>query len=82
MESTRQKAKIYDCPNKRMAGHELYRLRNGANLGRKRLGSLMDKWGWHRKKVERFEKVLDFELHPMEMADLLKALNADSLTGI
>lgn len=74
-----QKAKIFNCPNKRMAGHELNRLRTNLSLSEDVLADKMKDWSWYRSKVRRFENAISFELDPIEMQDLLKALSATSL---
>ena len=69
----RQKAKIYASQSKGMDGKELRRLRVAASLSERQLAAAM---GWNRKKVERYQNVLRFEIHHTEMQKLLTVLSA------
>ena len=73
------KAKIFNSPEKCMAGAELRRLREARNLSRRELVGYMDEWGWYRQKVEELERRDSFCLSPQEMTALLKALDATSM---
>ncbi len=75
------KAEISSCPNKRMAGRELRRLRNhpdGKGLSQRQVGVLLGKY---RVQIQRWEELheVEFELHPMIMQQLLSILGASSL---
>ena len=72
------KAEITACPNKRMAGKELRRLRVAADLSEQELA---DGYGTYRQRIVRWEnrRQLKFELEPLEMQQLLKTLGASSL---
>ena len=70
------KAKITNCPNKRMTGLELRRLRNAGDLSKRELA---ERFGTYPKEIQRLEKTSFFEMHPERMEDLLKALGASSL---
>ncbi len=70
------KAKICRCPNYRMSGIELRRLRVAANMSEEELA---DELGTYRVKVQRWEKKKWFELEPDYMQGLLKVLGASSL---
>ena len=72
------KAKIFNSPEKCMAGAELRRLREARNLSRLELAGYMDDWAWYRQKVEELEKRDSFCLGTQEMTALLKALDAKS----
>lgn len=76
---SKQKAKISNCPEKCMKGVELRRLRIGAGLSLAGLATKMSKWGWDVKKVSRLQAKLIIRLDPLEMADLLTALDAMSI---
>lgn len=66
-------AKIINSPNKRMSGRELRRLRVLAGLSENELSILLDTY---RQRIQRWEKMAWFELHPMQMKQLLKVLGA------
>ena len=70
------KAKIYRCPNFRMSGIELRRLRVAANMSEDKLAILL---GTYRQKIQRWEKKKWFEVEPGFMQGLLKVLGASSL---
>jgi len=70
------KAKISSCPNKRMEGRELRRLRVAAGLSERKLA---EKFDTYQRQIQRFEKVQYFELPPKRMHDLLTALSATSI---
>ncbi len=70
------KAKIRACPNKRMAGTELRRLRVAVDMSEQELA---DRFGTYREKIQRWEGRSEFELVPMQMQRLLTALGATSL---
>ena len=71
-----QRAHITACPNKRMAGTELRRLRAGANLGERELA---ERLGTYRVQIQRWEEKSWFELTPTVMQRLLDVLGASSL---
>ena len=70
------KVKISASPNKRMTGVELRRVMAFAGLTPYALAKRL---GWYRRRIQRMMKVHEFDLHPTEMAELLKALGATSL---
>lgn len=71
------KAKITACPNKRMTGAELRRLRVATPaLSEEELARRL---GTYRKQIERWEKKQWFELAPPVMQQLLSILGASSL---
>ena len=72
------KAHIRACPNKRMTGTELRRLRVAAGMGERRLAR---KFGTYRVQIQRWQdmKQGEFELSPQGMQRLLSALGAGSL---
>ena len=70
------KAKISSCPNKRMEGRELRRLRVAADLSERELGNRL---GTYKKQVQRCEAKAWFELTPPAMQHLLSILGASSL---
>ncbi len=72
------KAVITRCPNKRMTGFELRRLRIAADLSERGLAAGI---GTYRRRVQRWERLgwEYFELVPNEMEALLTALGASSL---
>ncbi len=70
------KAVITACPNKRMAGKELRRLRVAADMTEQELA---DRLGTYREKIQRWEGRSEFELNPVQMQQLLTALGAVSL---
>ena len=70
------KAEISSCPNKRMEGRELRRLRVAADLSERELGKRL---GTGRTKIYRWEKIAWFELTPPVMQQLLSILGASSL---
>lgn len=70
------RAKITACPNKRMAGRELRRLRVAIGMSERELG---ERLGTYREQIQRWEKKSWFELHPTVMMQLLKILGASSL---
>jgi transcriptional regulator with XRE-family HTH domain len=72
-------AKIKSCPNRRMDGAELRRLRQEAGLSQKQLAEKMKGWGWTRDKVYYLESQSEFEFSPLEMQALLDVLGAVSL---
>lgn len=69
------KAHVYASPNRRMKGSELRGLRIAAGLSQ---GALAKAMGWNRNRIKRkrggYENVKEFELHPVEMDQLLKTL--------
>ena len=73
------KAKIFNSPEKCMAGAELRRLREANNLNREELAKRLCDWGWYKQKVERFEARDSFCLNTREMMAVLNALKATSL---
>ncbi len=70
------KAHITNCPNKRMEGRELRRLRVAADISENELSRRM---GTYRRQIQRWEKKLWFELTPPIMQQLLSILGASSL---
>lgn len=72
------RVKITGSPNKRMTGVELKRAIAEAHLTPYALAKRL---GWYRLRIHRMLKKgkFEFDLHPMDMADLLKALGATSL---
>ena len=70
------KGKISRCPNKRMQGRELRRLRVAAEMSEKQLAKA---FGTYRRRVQRWENKAWFELAPQDMVELLKILGASSL---
>lgn len=70
------KAKISSCPNKRMEGRELRRLRVAADISERELGARL---GTYRIQIRRWEKKAWFELAPPVMGQLLSILGASSL---
>ena len=70
------KAKISSCPNKRMEGRELRRLRVAADISERELGARL---GTCRITIRRWEKKAWFELAPPVMGQLLSILGATSL---
>ncbi len=70
------KAEISSCPNKRMAGCELRRLRVAADLSENELARRL---GTYHRQVQRWEKRGWFELAPQVMQQLLSILGASSL---
>ncbi len=72
------KVKISASPDKRMAGAELVRAMDEAGLTAYTLAKRLDA-GWHRWRIGRMMRRGWFDLHPVEMEELLKALGATSL---
>lgn len=70
------KAEISSCPNKRMEGRELRRLRMAADMSKTQLA---ERLGTYREQIKRWEKKLWFELTPPAMQQLLSILGATSL---
>ncbi len=72
------KACITACPNKKMTGMELRRLRVAANLSEEELAN---GFGTYRQRIVRWENMrqFEFELEPERMARLLRTLRASSL---
>lgn len=66
-------AKVYPSDELCMDGKELRRLRMAAGLSERELAKKM---GWYRKKVERYEKSVQFCLHRTEMQEILKVLGS------
>ena len=76
MEGDLLKAEITSCPNKRMKGRELRRLRVAACLSERELG---ERLGGYKKMIQRWEGRVWFELSPPVMGQLLSILGASSL---
>ena len=78
MTRTLIKAKITACPNKRITGGELRRLRKLAGLTEDQLGARM---GSYREQIYRWEKFSgrEIEFVPPVMQQLLDILGARSL---
>ena len=74
-----ENTKIFNSPDKCMAGPELKRLRKAAGLTRQNLVDKMYDSGWYQEKIKRYENTHHFCISPPEMEALLKALNAKSL---
>ena len=74
------RVKITASPNKRMAGDELRRVMSIAGLTEHTLARRLEA-GWSRRRIGRMMKMGWFDLHPVEMEELLKALGATSLCG-
>lgn len=72
------KVTISTSPNKRMTGSELRRVMSLAGLTVHQLSKRL-KAGWNRRRIERLMKAGWFDLHPVEMEELLTALGASSL---
>ncbi len=72
------RVKISASPNKCMTGVELKRVMAEAGLTPYALSKRL---GWYKRRIQRLldKGEFDFELHPVDMADLLKALGATSL---
>lgn len=68
------KAEITDCPNKRMAGKELRRLRAAAGMSEMEVAM---RYGTYRMQIVRWEKWRWFELPPVLMEQLLAVLGAE-----
>ena len=73
------KAKIFNSPEKCMAGAELRRLREASGLSQEELADGMSYWGWYQQKVNRFEQAGRFCLDSAEMRELLRVLKASSI---
>ncbi len=73
---TMLRAKITSCPNKRMEGRELRRLRVAADMSKTQLAGRL---GTYREQIKRWEKKAWFELAPPVMMQLLEILGATSL---
>ena len=75
------KAKIFNSPEKCMAGAELRRLRLLAGLSHSQLAEEVKVKGWDcsRMQLWRLEKKPYFCKHPQELGALLEALKAQSL---
>ncbi len=74
------RVKISSSPNKRMTGVALKRAMSEAGLTPY---SLSKRLGWYYRRIQRMLKKgeFEFELHPVDMEELLKALGATSLAG-
>lgn len=65
---------VFNSTDKYMAGAELRRLRTEAGLSQEQLAKKMVRWGWYRRKVERFEASDKFYLDEKEMQILISVL--------
>lgn len=72
------KVKITSSPNKRMTGVELKRVMGLADLTPYALAKRM---GCYKRRIQRMldKGEFEFDLHPVDMEELLKALGATSL---
>lgn len=72
------KVKITNSPNKCMTGVELKRAMAKAHLTPYALAKRLR---WYKRRVQRMvdKGKFEFDLHPMDMEELLKALGATSL---
>ncbi len=68
---TKTIAIVTQCPNKRMTGRELRRLRIAADLSEAQVAA---KFGTYRRQIQRWEKKGWFELVPTAMQQLLNIL--------
>lgn len=67
----RVRVHIMPCPNKKMTGRDLRRLRTAANISEDKVGKAI---GTNRIQIQRLQKKQWFELHPVVMQQLLSIL--------
>ena len=67
-------AVVTPCPNLRMTGRELRRLRIAADLSEAQVAV---RFGTYRRQIQRWEKKAWFELPPTVMQQLLNILRAE-----